>query len=189
MKADRPIKSVVEMTTISQENIAGCLVPQVVPERLSETITSWNRFLSGSVYFLASPIFCFSLIKTYPKGLWLFCTSPLLEASAGASISLGLVGSDLHTGDVFLQLWWVQWDPQGSLALDPLEAESIWDDRNQGHSSNNWCFTPVDWQESLRKLWPESRQVAEAWEASGLSGSGTSRKLCSVQSVYHWLKW
>lgn len=40
MKADRPINSVAEVATISQEHTAGCLVPQVVPERLSETIMS-----------------------------------------------------------------------------------------------------------------------------------------------------
>lgn len=67
MKADSPINSVAEVATISQENIAGCLVPQVVPEGLSETMMSWNRFLSGSVCFLDSPIFCFSLIKTHSK--------------------------------------------------------------------------------------------------------------------------
>ena len=91
MKADRPINSVAEVATVSQENIAGCLVPQVVPERLSETIMSWNRFLSGSVCFLDSPIFCFSLIKTHSKGLWLLCTSPLPEAHAGSGISLGVL--------------------------------------------------------------------------------------------------
>ena len=95
----------------------SCLPRSCMTLQHLEQILIWISLCPGF------SIFCLSVLKTCPKGLWLLCTWPLWMASVEASISLGLAGSDLCTGDVVTVT--MEGSVDGSLALYPWEAESL----------------------------------------------------------------